>query len=283
MQHIQLAMSESKASKSLAIWHLLGFVLVISLNSLAVLLPLNGKSTGELSDQYPNLFTPAGLTFSIWSVIYLFLLGFIIFQFTVLFKATHAARKKILNISSPFLVNCLANGGWIAAWHYEQVVLSVVIMLVLLTSLAIIHERLKLALPLQPLAQKCLLDLPFSLYFGWIAIATIANITALLVHLGWNGAGISAPLWTVIMICIGTILNIYMVMGRNNIAFGLVGIWAFYGIIIKRQPADDENTHHIIFCAQICITFLVFAILIQIFKHWKKSADAVGTGKTVVQ
>ncbi len=283
MQHIQISMSESKVSKSLAFWHLLGFVLVITLNSLAVLLPLNGKSTGQLSDQYPNLFTPAGLTFSIWSVIYLFLLGFIVFQFTVLYKTAHAAQKKILNISSPFLVNCLANAGWIVAWHYEQVLLSVIIMLVILSSLAIIHERLKLALPVKPLAQKCWLDLPFSLYFGWISIATIANVTALLVDLGWNGAGISAPLWTVIMICIGTLLNIYMIIGKKNIAFGLVGIWAFYGILLKRQHANDDSTHLIIFCAQISITFLVFAILIQVLKHWKKSADAVGSGKPVVK
>lgn len=260
--------------KGRSILHILAFLLVIGLNLSAVILPLNGKTTRQLSDQYPNLFTPVGLTFSIWGFIYLFLLGFSLYQAVVLFKNSHPSHYKIIYISWPFMISCVANAGWIVAWHYEQVVLSVFIMLVLLTSLIIIHERLQLALPAKPLAEKLWLDFPFSLYLGWICIATIANITVLLIHLHWNGVGISPPVWTIIMVITGTLLNMYMIIFKNNIPFGLVGIWAFYGIILKKHSADDENIHLVIFCVQICISFIALCIILQLFKYWKKSADA---------
>ncbi len=262
------------SKKGLAILHIIAFVLVIVLNTLAVVLPLNGKSTGQLSDQYPNLFTPAGLTFSILSLIYLSLLGFIVFQLIVLFKTRHSSREKILNISRPFIVNCLANASWIVAWHYELVFVSVCIMLIILISLITIHERLHLALSFKKPAEKLLLDFPFSLYLGWISIATIANITALLVHLRWNGAGIAPYWWTVVMITIGTILNVYLVLFKNNIAFGLVGIWAFIGIILKRQLVNGENSNHIIFFAQVGVSLIAVSIILKVFQYWKQSSDA---------
>lgn len=263
-------MTSNNADKTRAISHTLAFLLVITLNALAIILPLNGKSTGQLSDQYPNLFTPAGLTFSIWSIIYLFLSGFLIFQAIVLFNTGHPSRKKIILISWPYLVNCFANAGWIVAWHYEQVTLSVCIMLVILASLAVIHERLHLALPAKPVAEKLWLDFPFSIYFGWISIATIANITAFLVNIKWE-TNINPSWWTVIMIGIGTLINVYMILFKNNIPFGLVGIWAFYGIIVKRQSAVIEHTSSIILSAQICISIILLSIVLQLFKYWKKS------------
>jgi len=258
--------------KRLAMMNILAFILVIVLNTLAVVLPLNGKSTGELSNQYPNLFTPAGLTFSIWSLIYLLLLGFTIYQAIILFKNRYPLSKRIAGISWPFIINCLANASWIIAWHYEQVLLSVSIMLVILISLITIHEKLQIALPSKPFAQKLWLDLPFSIYLGWISIATIANITALLVHLKWNGAGVDPRLWTVIMISTGAILNIFMVLSKNNIAFGFVGVWALTGIIIKRKVADGEHINLVIFCAQISISLIAVSIILQILKYWNRSA-----------
>jgi hypothetical protein len=261
-----------KSWKGLAILNILSFILVITMNTLAVVLPLNGKTTGQLSDEYPNLFTPAGLTFSIWSIIYLFLLGFVIYQAVVLLKVYHPAHQKILRISTPFIINCIANAGWIVAWHHEQVLLSVAIMFVILGSLIIIHNRLHLALPAKPIAEKLWLDLPFSFYLGWISIATIANITALLIHYNWGGGNLSPSSWTIIVISLGTLLNMYMVFIRNNIAFALVGIWAFTGIIFKRQLVEQESNNHIIFCAELCISLIVVSIILQLFKYWKSTA-----------
>ena len=118
--------------------NLIAFVFMITMNYLANALPLNGKTTGQLSDQYPNLFTPAGITFSIWGVIYLLLLVFIILQLW------GSQQKLVSSMGWAFVASALFNGLWILAWHYERTGLSVLIMLGLLASLIFINQRLAL-------------------------------------------------------------------------------------------------------------------------------------------
>jgi hypothetical protein len=255
---------KKKSSTGLVVVHIILFVFMIVMNVLAVVLPLNGKTTGELSGLYPNLFTPAGFTFSIWSVIYFFLGGFIIFQASALLKQDHHSREKIQRISPFFIISCLANAGWIISWHFRLVILSVCIMIVLLLSLVTIHEKLKLSLPWKPLNEKLWLDVPFSLYLGWITIATIANITAMLVDTGWNGAGLSETFWTVTMITTGTLVGLLMIFLRNNIVFALVAIWAFYGIFAKNQNSSI-NTGTV-----ICMVILAIFIIISIVSRGRK-------------
>jgi hypothetical protein len=264
----QLKKNTGKSSSTrLVILHIISFLFMIAVNVLAEVLPLNGKTTGEISDLYPNLFTPAGITFSIWSVIYIFLAGSIIFQATALLKKSHPSRNKIQKISPFFIVTCLANAAWIISWHYRLVSLSVCIMILLLLSLIIIHEKLNLSLSRKPLSEKLWLDVPFSLYLGWITIATIANVTAMLVDMGWNGAGLSETFWTVTMIGTGTLAGLLMIYLKNNIIVAVVGIWAFYGIYLKK-PNDFINNS-----ALTCMIILALFILINLFfRNGKLSA-----------
>ncbi|WP_207497238.1 hypothetical protein [Aridibaculum aurantiacum] len=246
----------------LAILNCIAFAFVVLMNIVAVKLPLNNKTTGELADQYPNLFTPAGFTFSIWSVIYTFLLGFIIYQAIVLFK-NKGATEKIVAISPYFILNCMANGAWLFAWHYEIVGLSVMIMFIMLSTLIVIHHKLDLALPWRPLQQKLWLDLPFSLYLGWISIATIANVTTLFVDNNIQPLGISSPMWTMIMIGVGALLALVMILKSKNYAYALVVCWAFYGIIAKRNEAGNAGSEDIVAVAIACIAILLVAIIIK--------------------
>jgi hypothetical protein len=264
----QLKKNTGKGSSTgLVILHIISFLFMIAVNVLAEVLPLNGKTTGEISDLYPNLFTPAGITFSIWSVIYIFLAGFIIFQATALLKKGHPSRKKIQSISLLFILTCLANAAWMVSWHYRLVTLSVSIMIVLLLSLIMIHEKLHLSLPWKPLNDKLWLDVPFSLYLGWITIATIANISAMLVDLEWNGAGLSETFWTVIMIAAGTLAGLLMIYLKNNVIFALVGVWAFYGIYLKK-PNDFTNNS-----ALACMgTLALFILINSLYRNRKSSA-----------
>jgi hypothetical protein len=255
---------KKNSSPGLVVLHIIVFLFMIAMNVLAEVLPLNGKTTGEISNLYPNLFTPAGFTFTIWSVIYIFLAGFIIFQASALLKSDHPSREKVQRISPFFIITCLANAGWIISWHYRLVILSVFIMIVLLSGLVMIHEKLKLSLPWKPLNEKLWLDIPFSLYLGWITIATIANITAMLVDLGWNGAGLPETFWTATMIGAGTLAGLLMIYLRNNIIFALVAIWAFYGIFAKDQN-DSVN-----YSAVICMVILAIFILISIIARGRK-------------
>jgi hypothetical protein len=227
--------------------NLLLFAGMVVMNYLANALPLNGKTTGELSDAYPNLFVPAGVTFSIWGVIYLLLVTYCVIQFTTSHQAV------ISRIGWLFGLSCIFNALWIVAWHYERLPLSLILMLGLLVSLIWINVFIR--------------DLPagfikaaFGIYLGWICIATIANVTALLVNYGWNGRGISGETWTIIMIAVGALLVSLTIWRLDNPFIGLSVVWAFAGIMIKRQ-AD----YRIILVTAAIAAAVVAAVLVVIF------------------
>jgi hypothetical protein len=198
------------------------FGAMVYINYLANSLPINGKTTGELSDAYPNLFVPSGITFSIWGIIYLLVAAYCVVQFLP------ASKEIATRINWLFIISCVLNGLWIVAWHYQKLSLSLLIMVGLLVTLILIN------LHLQDLPAG-LLKATFGVYLGWICIATIANVTALLVDAGWGGMGISQQAWTIIMIAIGTLIVSLAILRINNPFIGLSVIWAFTGIILKRS------------------------------------------------
>jgi hypothetical protein len=229
--------------------NILFFAVMIVMNYLANALPLNGKTTGELSDAFPNLFTPAGITFSIWGVIYLLLLVFCVTQFT-------SSNQAVLSrIGWFFAVSCIFNALWIVAWHYGRLPLSVIIMLGLLVSLICINIIVK-DLPLG------LIKAAFGIYLGWICIATIANVTALLVTNNWSGFGLSGETWTIIMIITGALITALALWRLDNPFIGLSVAWAFAGIMIKRQV--DYRTIFIV--AAVAMGVVALLLLLAFFK-----------------
>ena len=202
--------------------NILTFVLVLVMNYLANALPLNGKTTGELSAQYPNLFVPAGITFSIWGIIYLLLLVFLILQFS------GPSKTLVMAIGLGFAVSNFFNAGWIVAWHYEKLPLSLVFMLGILVSLIFANLQLKDS-------SLGIIKAAFGIYLGWILIASIANLTAVLVNYNWSGWGISEQNWAIIMIVVGALISIVSLIKLNNPFLALAVIWAFAGIILNRK------------------------------------------------
>ncbi len=209
-------------TKALAALNVLAFAIVIAVNALANLLPINGMNTGAVSALYPSLFTPAGFTFSIWSIIYLLLLGFVCLQWRL------REQPFFRTLSVWFLISCAANATWIIAWHYLYVTTSLVIMLVLLLSL------IRLFLVLQPqkfsTIETLLVRVTFTAYFSWICVATIANFSAVLVAMHWSGYPLSAAAWTMILILVATLLSVFITLRYNASAYVLVTIWALFGI-----------------------------------------------------
>ncbi len=245
---------------TLQIANILGFIFTITLNTLAVTLPIGGRSTGEISDYYPNLFVPAGYAFSIWSLIYSLLLVFIILQSRNLFSKSKEGPAYVQTIGWWFVISCLANGSWILAWHYLWTALSLLIMIGILVSLIFIYERLRLA-P-ESVSIPFWIKLPFSVYLGWISVATIANATALLVSWEWNGFGISEISWTVTMLIIGGLLGSLVLWLRRDLAYVLVIVWAFWAIVVKRQGfAVPEESIIISTVYGVLGVFLLLAIL----------------------
>lgn len=239
--------------------NLFSLLLVLVVNFLANYLPLNGYNTGELSDFYPNLFVPAGLTFSIWGVIYLFLTIFIISQFINFGKKEEIKEKIINKIGYLFFLTSLANAAWIFAWHYLYVFLSLIVMLVLLVSLILIYRRLEIGNKEYSNKLYYIFILPFSVYLGWITIATIANITALLVDINLYGGLLSPVFWTILVLIIGLIITLYILLKRKDIAYSLVVAWAYLGIIIKRYYQDPDPILSIVYIAAASIIIIIIS------------------------
>jgi hypothetical protein len=208
------------------------FLLMVLVNALANTLPINGVQTGEVSDSFPNLFAPAGITFAIWGLIYLLLAGYSLYQIGLFQKKDSVLNGELVRkIGILFSVSSLANILWIFAWHYYKIPLTMVLMIIILVCLIMINlETRKYNLSLR---DKFFVRLPFSIYFGWITVATIANVTTLLVSIGWDGFGISEPVWTVIIIVVGLAIAVLTIIRNKDIAYGLVIIWAYIGILIK--------------------------------------------------
>ena len=247
--------------RMLQILNFLAFLVVIIVNGLANTLPLGGNTTGELSALYPNLFVPAALTFAIWGVIYLTVGIFIIYQARDFFSKQKISMPYLESIGWLFIVSCLANMSWIFAWHYRQVLLSLVAMLVLLFSLIMIYIRLDIGKEQVNSATRYCVHLPFSLYLGWITVATIANITAVLVHYNWQGWGLSEIFWTILVILAGTIIALINIIQRGDIVYSVVILWAYLGIIIKRYSTGDPPLMAIVFSAGLGMVFMVAGLL----------------------
>lgn len=214
----------------LKILTLVSFGIMVGANYLAVSLPLGGRSTGQISDNYSNLFAPAGYAFSIWGLIYTLLGIYVIYQL----------RQKndglVVKVDRIFIVNALLNASWIFAWHYNVIWLSVIIMAGLLVTLIKIADILG-ASTITP-KERWLVRLPFSVYFGWITVATIANVTVFLVYLGWNGFGISQSVWTVAVLIIGALIGSLRVLRDRSIPYGSVLIWAYGAILYKHLSVN---------------------------------------------
>jgi hypothetical protein len=241
--------------------NLIAFLATVAVNALANSLPINGKTTGELSELYPNLFVPAGLTFSIWGLIYLLLAIFAVYQIAA--PAANSADV-LLRIGPLFILASAANIGWIFLWHYRRVSASLAVMLVLLASLAAIYLRLGIGAGAASWRQRLLVHLPFSVYLGWITVATIANVTVLLVHVGWNRFGASEELWTVVVLIAAALITLAVLFTRNDLFYALVILWAFLGILIKRRAVDSPPGRGIMITLGITMAVIGAVMLLRI-------------------
>lgn len=236
--------------------NIITLVLTLTANTLANALPLNGLTTGEISDSFPVFFVPAGYVFSIWGIIYLGLIAFTIYQ------ALPAQREnpRLRRVGYWFALGNIANAVWIFMWHYQQFPLSLVCMLVLLVALVMIYLRLDIGRAAVRGIERWVVNLPFSIYLGWITVATVANVTDVLYDVGWDGFGIAQPTWAVIMLVVATVVTALMIFNRRDVAYSAVIIWAFAGIVVKQAATPVvANT------ALVMIVIVVLLLIGRLF------------------
>jgi hypothetical protein len=207
------------------------FVTMVVVNVLANTIPLNGRQTGEVSDLYGNLFAPAGITFAIWGVIYVLLGLHVLYQWGAFHRADRLNAPLLGKIGTLFSVSSVANTLWIFAWHYDFIWLSALLIISILVLLILITRELRTVELTK--REELFLRMPFSVYFGWITVATVANITAWLVSINWSGWGLSEPVWAVAIIAIAAAIGTATMLRNQDITYGLVLLWAFLGILLK--------------------------------------------------
>jgi hypothetical protein len=251
----------------LCILNLIGFVATVVVNALANILPINGRTTGALSDQYPNLFVPAGFTFSIWGLIYVLLGIFVIYHFMRAIRNDVSNSSAVGRIGPLFFISSLANVGWIYAWHYEILPLSLGFMLLLLGCLIAIYLRLGIGRPDGIKSEKYLVHIPFSVYLSWITIATIANTTALLVDANWGALGLGEQFWAVAVIAVALAITLAVLFTRRDIFYCLVVDWALIGILVKRLAVQTTPDQNVVTISIVGLAVITAGIVVQMIRR----------------
>jgi len=252
-------MEKKKDRTSMKILCGVTFLIMIGVNMLANTLPINGKMTGDVTANAQNLFTPAAWVFSIWGLIY-----FLVACFTLYYIGFFRGGKRynssnaFLHIGLLFSISSLGNAIWIFCWHYQKFGLSLVFMLIILASLILINQvthQMHLGN-----REKFFLQLPFSVYFGWISVATIANVTTLLVSMGFRGGGISESIWTMVVIVVGMIIGVMTLLKNKDLAYILVFIWAYTGILVKHLSSEGFYGQYIGVIATVIVCIAIFML-----------------------
>jgi len=237
--------------------NIIAFVLTVIINGLAGSTTLiGGVNTAFISDSNPTLITPAGFTFAIWGVIYILLGVFVVYQ------ALPSQKEKEYHkqISWLFILISITNIGWLFLWQYNQVTLALPVIVLFLIGLILIYTRLGIGKKQVPLKEKLAIHTPFSVYLGWITIATIANAAVAGVSTNWDGFGISPETWAALIIIIALLITLLVIATRKDVAYGLVIIWALVGIAVKQS--ENQNIVMITEISAIIVAIALAAVIL---------------------
>lgn len=263
-------LNTKKKNFTLKIIVLITFIAMVAVNALANILPINGMNTGEVSDSFSNLFAPAGVTFAIWGVIYFLLLLYSLYQFGFFQRIEDNYREGLFKkIGIYFSFSSLLNIAWIFLWHYKKIEITVPIIIGILILLILINNNtMKMKLSIK---DYIFIRLPFSIYMGWITVATIANITTLLVKRGYGNMNPSPVFWTIVVLIVGVAIASLTIIRNKDIAYGLPVIWAYIGIYLKHvsNTGWDAQYTSIIFTVVASILVLVAVEIYTLF-HLRK-------------
>jgi len=243
--------------------NILFFALTVIVNSIVGSTTLiGGKNTAQISDANPTLITPAGYVFSIWGIIYILLGVFVVYQALPKQQGKDYQKK----IGWLFVLSSLLNIVWLFLWQFEYLPLSVVIMFLLLASLILIYLRLGVGKSKVTMGERLAIHLPFSVYLGWITVASIANVSATLVSLNWDGFGISPEIWAALVVAVALIITVLMLITRKDVAYSLVIIWALVGIGVKQSGNQTVVLLTEVGAVIVAIVLIVVVLFVKLRK-----------------
>ncbi|WP_234735085.1 tryptophan-rich sensory protein [Tellurirhabdus bombi] len=239
---------------------------VLIMNYLSQTLPIGGQTNGQVSDRFHTDFTPAGYAFSIWSIIYLGLFCFAIYQLLPSQRTNPRFRATGLLVIINGILNCL----WLVAFQNEYFSTSVLIIFGMVLTALGINLGLRLGARETPqdealikevsTAEKWLARVPFAIYFGWLTVASIANVSVWLLANGWSGWGLDTQTWSEIMMVGGLMIGLFTFIRIRSYAYLLVFTWAYIAIAVEQQP-NGSVPHVAIAGAAIAAVVALIAFL----------------------
>lgn len=230
---------------------------------------MNNTTIGEISSSLRTLFTPAGYAFAIWGLIYFMLLGFAVYQGRSLVVSVRD-DDFVNKIGWWFVLSCMANSAWVFSWIYGYTGMSCLFIFLLLFSLLKIVWNNKMELWDAPVPVIVFFWWPFVIYSGWVTVASIANVSAYLVKIGWSGFGLSPVVWTIIMISLASVINLVIIWKRNMSAFAIVGAWALIAIGLANQNVETMVAK----TAFVAVGILIGSSIVHWIKNFKTSLIA---------
>ncbi len=239
-------------------------LITLVVNGLANALPLNGQNTGQISDRFNVYFVPAGYVFSIWGLIYIGLIAYAIYQAL----PSQRQNPRLRATGWWIVLGGLANSAWIFLWHYNQFPVTLVAMLVLLATLIVTYLRLGIGRKTVSTGERWAVHLPFSIYLGWITVATTANISDVLDFVKWDRFGIAPEIWMGIVLAAVLIIVVLMNFTRRDVAYAAVILWALAGISARQVSITAV-------VIPTWITFGLVALTLVIAFIWRKPVGKV--------
>lgn len=199
---------------------------MIAFNGLSAAGYINGVTPEMISGKYPTVVTPAGYAFTIWSLIYLGMLAFSIYQIL----PSNAYRFS--NIRSVYILSCVLNCGWIFFWHRDQIGFCLALILALVATLIFIISRLK---TVDSFGEEWLVKAPFGIYAGWVTAASIVNFVIFLSYIDVNMSASSASIFGALLILFAAALGIIVRWRLKNYFYPLAIAWALTAIAVKQS------------------------------------------------
>jgi benzodiazapine receptor len=259
----------------------LAVISVIAVNAMASISPINGLRTAEVSDKFPNHFVPAGYTFGVW--IFIYLLHILFAGYTTYRLATKARAESHLGqltqkIIPFFWLTCVLNISWIIAWHYLLIPVSLAIMIGLFLTLTAIFRIITISEKTLSLSyfDHVSLETPFIIYFSWIAIALLANLTAYLVSIGWGNWGFTEKWWSFSMIIVATIIGAWFSLYWHRPAYTAVIVWAVIGIYVKQADVSEAIKYMAITACLVCLPAAAIGFWLKRKLLFKTTTNTIG-------
>lgn len=256
----------------LAIFNLCSLLLHIGMAMLAQFQLLSDENVADISRRYPALFTPSSQTFLIWWAIYPALIAFTLYHLKMAFshQEQEPANHDLRRIGTLFMIDNLAAAGWLAAWVNDAISLALILIFVQLICLAAIVRRLNIHNARRTWQSKVFTQFPLSIYTGWITIAAVANLFVWFRYIEWSGWGVSEINWTLTTIALLILFTVQAINRRKNVFYGLVVLWALYGVIQERTVVDPEGSAPIIMITWIAIAIIAIACLFGLIRNLRE-------------